>query len=223
VSYDVVVKQSKTRGRSPRSRWVELRGVEILTSLRSTRSHGVSPRCHNQSRKPAYSIADRRVSHATLRWPGKRAASQSRSDRAASFGRSGRVHFQAISRATTDRTDRSVQIHVVAGGDDQIVSTSLPQCLHQAACARTRENEVSYGLRHRWSSMEETLMTSLKSGVHSSSTEISAVGGLKCQKERGPNLRWSPSTAWALPGMCPNRSSGRDLVRSRPRERTYML
>src|SRR6266478_3635144 len=36
------------------------------------------------------------------------------------------------------------------------------------------------------------------------------------KKERGPNLRWSPSTVRALPGMCPNRSSGRDLVRSRP-------
>ncbi len=36
------------------------------------------------------------------------------------------------------------------------------------------------------------------------------------QKERGSNLRWSPSTVRALPGMCPNRSSGRDLVRSRP-------
>src|SRR6266436_5201296 len=30
------------------------------------------------------------------------------------------------------------------------------------------------------------------------------------QKERGSNLRWSPSTVRALPGMCPNRSSGRD-------------
>src|SRR6202158_5346631 len=30
------------------------------------------------------------------------------------------------------------------------------------------------------------------------------------KKERGSNLRWSPSTVRALPGMCPNRSSGRD-------------
>src|SRR3954453_10002763 len=28
-------------------------------------------------------------------------------------------------------------------------------------------------------------------------------------KERGPSLRWSPSTVRALPGMCPNRSCGR--------------
>src|SRR4029453_6620998 len=28
------------------------------------------------------------------------------------------------------------------------------------------------------------------------------------QKERGSNLRWSPSTVRALPGMCPNRSCG---------------
>src|ERR1700750_1062170 len=28
-------------------------------------------------------------------------------------------------------------------------------------------------------------------------------------KERGPSLRWSPSTVRALPGMCPNRSFGR--------------
>src|SRR3569833_2894335 len=27
-------------------------------------------------------------------------------------------------------------------------------------------------------------------------------------KERGPSLRWSPSTVRALPGMCPDRSCG---------------
>src|SRR5467141_1071274 len=43
------------------------------------------------------------------------------------------------------------------------------------------------------------------------------------QKERGSNLRWSPSTVGALPGMCPNRSSGRDLVRSRPRENLHVV
>src|ERR1700688_3142449 len=42
------------------------------------------------------------------------------------------------------------------------------------------------------------------------------------QKERGSNLRWSPSTVGALPGMCPNRSSGRDPLRSRP-GRTHIL
>ncbi|MBT1511336.1 DUF4240 domain-containing protein [Bradyrhizobium sp. SRL28] len=30
------------------------------------------------------------------------------------------------------------------------------------------------------------------------------------RKERGSNLRWSPSTVRALPGMCPNRSCGCD-------------
>src|SRR5258707_7710023 len=35
------------------------------------------------------------------------------------------------------------------------------------------------------------------------------------QKERGPSLRWSPSTVGALPGMCANRSCGRDLLRDR--------
>src|SRR6266704_1000285 len=43
------------------------------------------------------------------------------------------------------------------------------------------------------------------------------------QKERGSNLRWSPSTVGALPGMCPNRSSGRDLVRSRPGENSHVV
>src|SRR5258705_1412544 len=43
------------------------------------------------------------------------------------------------------------------------------------------------------------------------------------QIERGSNLRWSPSTVGALPGMCPNRSSGRDPVRSRPRENSHVV
>src|SRR6266478_1716944 len=43
------------------------------------------------------------------------------------------------------------------------------------------------------------------------------------QKERGSSLRWSPSTVGALPGMCPNRSSGRDLVRSRPGENSHIV
>src|SRR5437879_13918417 len=43
------------------------------------------------------------------------------------------------------------------------------------------------------------------------------------QKERGSNLRWSPSTVGALPGMCPNRSSGRDPVRSRPGENSHVV
>src|ERR1700737_1701347 len=58
-------------------------GQEILTSLRSTTSHGASPSRHNHSRKPAYSIADRRDSHATFRVSGKRASSPKRSDAAA--------------------------------------------------------------------------------------------------------------------------------------------
>src|SRR6187551_385727 len=33
-------------------------------------------------------------------------------------------------------------------------------------------------------------------------------GPAVAQKERGSNLRWSPSTVRALPGMCPNRSCG---------------
>src|SRR6266446_5397659 len=47
--------------------------------------------------------------------------------------------------------------------------------------------------------------------------------GLPPQKERGSSLRWSPSTVGALPGMCPNRSSGRDLVRSRPWENSHIV
>ena len=36
-------------------------------------------------------------------------------------------------------------------------------------------------------------------------------------------MRWSPSTVGALPGMCPNRSPGRDLARSRPRETSHVV
>src|SRR5258705_6148177 len=43
------------------------------------------------------------------------------------------------------------------------------------------------------------------------------------QKERGSNLRWSPSTVGALPGMCPNRSSGRDPRGIAPRENSHVV
>src|SRR5580692_11423972 len=43
------------------------------------------------------------------------------------------------------------------------------------------------------------------------------------KKERGPNLRWSPSTVGALPGMCPNRSSGRDPCELAPRENSHIV
>src|SRR5437764_3650081 len=42
-------------------------------------------------------------------------------------------------------------------------------------------------------------------------------------KKRGSNLRWSPSTVGALPGMCPNRSSGRDLEEIAPRENSHVV
>src|ERR1700753_3601812 len=65
-------------------------------------------------------------------------------------------------------------------------------------------------------------MTFVKSSVHppamKSSTEASPN-----QKERGSNLRWSPSTVGALPGMCPNRSSGRGGRRPRPREDLHVV
>src|SRR5882757_1899027 len=51
-------------------------GLDTMTSLRSTTSHGASPRRDNQSRKPAYSIADRRVSQTILRLLGARASVQ---------------------------------------------------------------------------------------------------------------------------------------------------
>src|SRR5437868_9767298 len=53
---------------------------ETLTSVRSTTSHGASPNRRNHSRNPAYSIADRRDSHATFRLSGKSASSHNRSD-----------------------------------------------------------------------------------------------------------------------------------------------
>ena len=64
-------------------------------------------------------------------------------------------------------------------------------------------------------------MTVSKSIFHSGSIKI-AINRLK--KERGSNLRWSPSTVGALPGMCPNRSSGRDpRGRPRPRENSHIV
>src|SRR4051812_30965770 len=42
---------------------------DIMTSLRSTTSHGESPIRDSHSRKPAYCIADRRDSHAIFRGP----------------------------------------------------------------------------------------------------------------------------------------------------------
>src|SRR5258705_2992214 len=79
---------------------------------------------------------------------------------------------------------------------------------------------MSYG--HRWSSPGGTfddiskIHRLLKSGRNCSRWSLT-------KKERGSNLRWSPSTVGALPGMCPNRSSGRDLVRSRPRENSHVV
>src|ERR1700704_2503046 len=55
-------------------------GLDTMTSLRSTTSHGASPRRDNQSRKPAYSIADRRVSQTILLLSGARASSDTRSE-----------------------------------------------------------------------------------------------------------------------------------------------
>src|SRR4030088_2544717 len=84
---------------------------EILTSVKSTMSHGVSPSLHNQSRKPAYSFADRRVGHAIFRCPAKSASFHTRF---ASFlsavesgegrpQRSGQALSQPISRAKRHR------------------------------------------------------------------------------------------------------------------------
>src|ERR1700738_3324685 len=43
------------------------------------------------------------------------------------------------------------------------------------------------------------------------------------QKERGSNLRWSPSTVGALPGMCPNRSCGCEPWGFAPRENLHVV
>src|SRR5713226_8161499 len=59
-------------------------------------------------------------------------------------------------------------------------------------------------------------VTSTPAGLLWQSFFASRRSAIGQEKERGSNLRWSPSTVRALPGMCPNRSSGRDLVRSRP-------
>jgi hypothetical protein len=44
------------------------------------------------------------------------------------------------------------EAQVIEGGDNLIVAASLPNSLHQAARAWSRENEVTHRLRHRWSS-----------------------------------------------------------------------
>jgi hypothetical protein len=51
--------------------------------------------------------------------------------------------------------------------------------------------------------MEETLMTSSKSGVHSSSIEISAPGGLNCQKRKGLQLALEPLNGPGIAGYVP--------------------
>src|SRR5260221_6124947 len=43
------------------------------------------------------------------------------------------------------------------------------------------------------------------------------------KKERGSNLRWSPSTVRALPGMCPNRSCGCEPWGIAPRENLHVV
>ena len=55
------------------------------------------------------------------------------------------------------------------------------------------------------------------------STDLRRFGKPFRQKERGSNLRWSPSTVRALPGMCPNRSCGARLPGGSRPGRTYML
>src|SRR4051794_736287 len=52
---------------------------ETVTPVISTSSHGSSLRRHSHSRKPAYSLAERRVSHAIFRLLGNRVSSHSRS------------------------------------------------------------------------------------------------------------------------------------------------
>jgi hypothetical protein len=44
------------------------------------------------------------------------------------------------------------EAQVIEGGDNLIIAASLPNSLHQAARAWSRENEVKHRLRHRWSS-----------------------------------------------------------------------
>src|SRR5262245_26885803 len=68
---------------------------------------------------------------------------------------------------------------------------------------------------------------SRRTNVRSSPPDRVLIGDLvlsRTQKERGSNSRWSPSTVWALPGMCPNRSSGPDPRGDRaPGERLHVV
>src|SRR4051812_36964793 len=73
------------------------------------------------------------------------------------------------------------------------------------------------GLRHRCSSAEELMTTfAVRFQERQAATQ-------RVFKKGAPTCAGAPSTVGALPGMCPNRSSGRNPLRSRPRENSHIV
>src|SRR6266702_8041409 len=68
-----------------------------------------------------------------------------------------------------------------------------------------------------------TVMGFAKSSTHPTRILAFLAAARKTNKERGSNLRWSPSTVGALPGMCPNRSCGRDPGGTASRENSHVV
>jgi hypothetical protein len=99
ATYCIVIKHAKTHRQCRRA---VLGTVGYPDVGQATTSHGASPSRH--SRKPAYSIADRRDSYATLRLLGRRASSHlAPTCRLPRANPSGRVRSQPIWRAKTNQ------------------------------------------------------------------------------------------------------------------------
>ena len=106
---------------------------EILTSVRSTTSHGSSPSRHSQSRKPAYSFAECRVSHATLLPSGKRPSSHARSGSSVKLFQSGWPSSLSTHFARNERSEGLIGPKLISS-KEAITSSSRPAFLN--ACTR---------------------------------------------------------------------------------------
>ena len=89
------------------------------------------------------------------------------------------------------------------------------------ACSRTFSLAPTRKSTAAVADARSAAVSKLFSERHADCTGGTKLGDVDQHKERGPSLRWSPSTVGALPGMCPNRSSGRDAGTPRRGRTTY--